>query len=48
MAVKRIISEAKKAKIAGSKVHKGADVATISDADLRDLVRIIAEKLDLI
>ena len=48
MVVKRIISDDKKAKIAGSKAHKGADVATISDSDLRDLVRIIAEKLDLI
>ena len=34
--------------IAGSKVYKGANIQTISDSDLRDLVRIIAEKLDLI
>jgi len=48
MAVKRIISDDKKATIAGSKVHKGADVATISDADLRDIVRILAEKAGIV
>ena len=48
MVVKRIISDAKKAKIAGSKAHKGADLATISDADLRDIVRILAEKAGIV
>ena len=46
--VKRLISDEKKAKLAGSKAHKGANTATMSDADLRDLVRIIAEKMGLI
>lgn len=48
MVVKRIISDEKKANITGSKAHKGADVSTMSDTDLRDLVRIMAEKLGLI
>lgn len=48
MVVKRLISDAKKEKLTGSKAHKGANVATLSDADLRDLVRIMAEKMGLI
>ena len=48
MAVKRLISDAKKAKITGSKAHKGVNMVTISDPDLRDLVKIIAEKMGLI
>lgn len=48
MSVKRIISDEKKAKIVGSKVHKGKTVSTMSDVDKDDLIQIIAEKLGLI
>lgn len=48
MAVKRIISDEKKSKIAGSKVHKGKDITTMSDVDKEDLLKLCAEKLGLL
>ena len=48
MAVKRIISDAKKAKLTGSKAHKGKDITTMSAADKDDLLKIIAEKMGLL
>ena len=48
MTVKRIISDVQKAKLAGCKVHKGKDVTTMSEADKDDLLKILAEKFDLL
>ena len=48
MAVKRLISDAKKAKIAGSKAHKGKDITTITSTEKDDLLKICADKLGLI
>ena len=48
MGAKRIISDKQKAKLAGCKDHKGKDTQTMSDTELRDLIKIIAEKLGLL
>lgn len=48
MTVKRIISDEKKAKISGSKAHKGKNITTMSDIDKEDLLKLCAEKLGLL
>ena len=48
MPPKDLISQAKKAKLVGCKVHKGKDITTMSDADKEDLLRLVAEALGLL
>jgi hypothetical protein len=48
MAVKRIISDEKKATITGSKAHKGKDITTMTAPEKDDLLKIVAEKLGLL
>jgi len=48
MPPKDLISQAKKAKLVGCKVHKGKDITTMSQADKDDLLRIIAEEKGLL
>jgi len=48
MAVKRLISDEKKAKITGSKAHKGKDITTMTPTEKDDLLKICAEKLGLL
>lgn len=48
MVIKRIISDEKRAKISGSKIHKGKNITTMSDTDKEDLLKLCAEKLGLL
>ena len=48
MAVKRLISDEKRAKLAGSKAHKGKNITTMNAVDKDDLLRILAEKAGLL
>lgn len=48
MAGKRIISDIQRAKLAESKAHKGKDITSMSDAEVRDLVKILAKKAGLL
>ena len=48
MAVKRIISDEKKATLAGSKAHKGKDITTMTPTEKDDLLKILAEKAGLL
>ena len=48
MAVKRIISDAKKAKLTGCKVHKGKDITTMTATEKDDLLKILAEQAGLL
>ena len=48
MPAKRIISDARKSKLTGRKVHKGKTVATMNDADKDDLLQKLAEEAGLL
>ena len=48
MSVKRIISDEKKAKLIGSKVHKGKDPQTLTSQEKDELLIILAQKAGLL
>lgn len=48
MVVKRIISDEKKSKIAGSKVHKGKTFTALTQVEKDDLLKILAEQAGIL